>query len=214
MRRRRRLRPFYILAAVLCLGGLAMLASCVSFQPLMIREAPLPEGWPELTPVGEVRVQEYPVYREASVTAENDRGQMSPMFMELFGHIKKNDIPMTAPVDMGYDPNQPQAGPTRMAFLYRSTEQGAIGEDGKVRVEDVQPATFASLGVRGDYDAERMQPHLQELDAWLAAQDQWRANGRPRYLGYNSPFVPSFMRYGEVQLPVERVEQSPPKRTQ
>lgn len=211
MRRSRRFRPVYLIAAVFGLGALTMLASCVSFQPFMIREAPLPEGWPELTPVGEIRVQEYPVYRAASVESDGRRNAMNPMFSELFGHIKKEGIAMTAPVDVGYDPNNRDAGPTRMAFLYRSTAQGATGLDGEVLVEDVQPATFASLGMRGNYKVEIIDEQVQKLSAWLNEQSAWRATGPPRYLGYNGPFVPPFLRYGEVQFPVERAETGDPE---
>ena len=30
--------------------------------------------------------------------------------------------------------------------------------------------------------------------------------GPPRYLAYNSPFVPGFLKFGEVQLPVANIE--------
>lgn len=176
----------------------------------MIKSAPLPEGWPELTPVGEVRVRAYPVYRAATVEqAELDGDGMRPMFMELFNHIKRNDIAMTAPVEMEY-----RAGDGRgsqmasMAFLYRSPTLGAAGEDGEVRVEDLPAASFASVGMRGAYKASRYERGLEMLDEWAGSQDEWRVVGPARYLGYNSPFVLPFLRYGEVQVPVEWVDGS------
>jgi DNA gyrase inhibitor GyrI len=205
MNRAKGLRLVYVLGISAGLGGLLMSASCVSTNPFMIREAPLPEGWPDLTPVGEVRIQEYPVYRAASVDAKGANDAMNPMFYQLFNHIKKEGIPMTAPVDMGFDPDQPKSGPTRMAFLYRSTEQGAIGPDGKVLVEDFKPATFASLGMRGSYRSETLDLEYKKLTQWLEQQDEWRAAGPPRYLGYNSPGVPASLRFGELQIPVEKV---------
>jgi len=64
--------------------------------------------------------------------------------------------------------------------------------------------TFASVGVRGGYNAKNYERGLAALEAWAVAQDEWRVVGAPRYLGYNSPFVPRFARYAEVQAPVER----------
>jgi len=172
------------------------------------KSASTPEGWPELTPVGKVEIKDYPVYRAATVvdvsiqSAEDD--PMEPMFMTLFNHIKKNDIAMTAPVDMGFDGEPDAPRMTNMAFLYRSTDVGAVGSDGAVRVEDLQPRTFASVGVRGNYTKANFKEGLQQLNAWLAENRQWRPDGPARYLGYNSPFVPWFWRYGEVQVPVQR----------
>jgi hypothetical protein len=183
-------------------GVVIVLASCVSLSPFMIREAPLPQGWPELTPVGEIRVQTYPVVRAAVVSAEQAGGGMEPMFYTLFEHIQERGIPMTAPVDMGFADSGAERGMSSMAFLYRSPAEGTLGAAGRVQVVDSEPATFVSIGVRGDYTAEFFAAQVQKLRAWLAAQEVWRAAGAPRYLGYNSPFIPRFVRYGEIQIPV------------
>lgn len=204
-------KGFRRLAARLLLIPLAatglVLVSCVrnSGGTWYVDSAPLPEGWPELTPVGEVEIREYPGYREAVVTEESGRAGTTPMFRELFRHISSNDIPMTSPVDMSYAAAEPDRM-TGMAFLYRTPELGPVGEDGAVRVVDVAPRTFASTGVRGAYTSEHHAEGLARLRAWLDAQSTWRADGASRYLGYNSPFVPWFWRYGEVQVPVVRVE--------
>ena len=198
-----RRRIIQIGLGVALVGVIVMLASCVSFSPFMIREAALPENWPELTPVGRFRVQTYPAYRAASVAAEQTGGDMSEMHGVLFRHIRNQGIPMTAPVDMNYTADNVAAGPTRMAFLYRSTQQGTTGIDRNVQVQDFEPSEFASLGVRGGYSPAWIASQVQKVRAWLDTQDQWQPSGPPRYLGYNSPFVPAFMRYGEVQIPVE-----------
>lgn len=196
-----------LLAIVLSLGGLSMVSGCIqqSGGAWLFKEAPRPAGWPELTPVGEVRVREYPPYRAAEVTEQTlDRSGTGPLFKELFGHIKRNDIAMTAPVDMGYaEPETDRPRVSRMAFVYRDRSVGATGEDGPVRVEDLPPTTYASVGIRGDYTPAHFQKGLRLLREYLAAHPEWRATGEPRYLGYNGPFVPWFLRYGEVQVPVE-----------
>ena len=176
------------------------------------REAKLPADWPELTPVGKVQVKEYPAYREAVVTDEQVDPTQRAMFNALFQHIKTNEIAMTAPVEMTYDADAGDAaadasgggaGMRSMAFLYDVPERGPTGQRGEVTVRDVPPMTVASIGVRGSYQDEKFDDARQTLRDWLAGQSEWRAVGPPRMLGYNSPFVPWFWRYGEVQVPVE-----------
>lgn len=127
---------------------------------------------------------------------------MGSMFSTLFDHIKREDIAMTAPVDMGYEDSGDDPRMLSMAFLYRSTDLGTVGEDGVVRVADLEARTFASVGVRGDYTDANFREGLAILQEWLNDSAEWRADGPPRYLGYNGPFVFAAARYGEVQVPV------------
>ena len=194
-----------------------VLAGCVrtSGGTWYFNSAPLPEGWPELTPVGGVEIREYPSYRAAVVSEEDGRSGTTPMFRSLFQHISSNDIPMTSPVDMTYDDAGGDTDPrgdrmTGMAFLYRTPELGPVGTDGVVRIEDVAPRAYASTGVRGSYSSAHYAEGMDRLKKWLAGQTEWRSDGASRYLGYNSPFVPWFWRYGEVQIPVVRTDSQPP----
>lgn len=196
------------LLAAIALGASPLLISgCIqrSGGTWMVRSAPTPEGWPELTPVGKVAIREYPAYRAAEVSeVDLDRSGMQPLFMALFNHIKTNDIAMTAPVDMGYDePDTPKPRMDRMAFVYRSTQIGDPREDGPVVVEDRPPMTYASVGVRGRYSTANFKKGLSLLEQYLGAHEEWRATGEARYLGYNGPLTLWFLRYGEVQVPVE-----------
>jgi hypothetical protein len=128
---------------------------------------------------------------------------MGSMFGELFSHISDRDIAMTAPVDFGYD----DAGEVRqMAFLYRTIEQGTIEQDGSVLVRDVEPQTFASVGVRGGYNRKNFERGLERVEQWLDASKTHAASGEARYLGYNSPFILWFWKYGEVQVPVVELD--------
>ena len=190
------------------------LVSCVrtSGGTWYFNSAPLPDGWPELTPVGEVEIREYPSYRAAVVTEEDEKAGTTPMFRSLFQHISSNDIPMTSPVDMTYDDGGAPGGRedgsgdrmTGMAFLYRTPDLGPVGTDGVVRIEDVPPQAYASTGVRGSYSQAHYSEGLARVNTWLSGQSGWKPDGSSRYLGYNSPFVPWFWRYGEVQVPVVR----------
>ena len=203
MKRLKKLAKPLSILALLAFGVTAW--SCT--QGPRINEAPLPEGWPELTPVDEIQVKQYPVYRAAVIDDKID-GSQSGMFRPLFSHIQRKDIAMTAPVEMTYDGEKQSS----MAFLYRNTEMGTLGsdeEDTRVEVREIEQQTAVSIGVRGRYTTERYNKALDKLNAWLEDNnDQWRVNGEPRFLGYNSPFVPWFMRYGEVQIPVEEADES------
>ncbi len=173
-------------------------AAILAFQP--VEEAPVPEGFPPLTPVGEIRVCHYPAYRLARTpTAPGDR----LAFWRLFRHIQSRDMAMTAPVEMTYTSDGDKPREAEMAFLYRHVEQGALGADGKVDVVDVPAITAVSIGWRGDIDTAKIAEASQLLATWLAERtSEYRPIGQLRVMGYNSPFVPTSKRYFEVQLPV------------
>lgn len=200
---------------VVALAGTAVVAGCVrtSNGAWYFKEAPLPDGWPGLSPVGEVVVQELPEVRAAVARApeaddDSDRQAMNGSFRVLFEHIKEREIAMTTPVEMGYTPamgDDEAPAMASMAFLYRRADLGEAGPAGDVLVENQPSQTFATLGLRGKYTAERFAKGVETLDAWFDGQSEYRPIGPPRYLGYNSPFVPGFWRYGQVQRPVERV---------
>jgi len=162
-------------------------------------------------------VKDYPAYRLARAPmpqADSDRDSQNSAFRVLFDHIKENQIAMTAPVEMTYstdDTQTTQPSPATdayrqqsMAFLYGDMDMGEPGRDGDVEVIDVPPMKVVSIGVKGGYTTQRFAEAKAKLDAWLSERDAaYKPAGPPRYLGYNSPFVPVWMRYGEVQIPIE-----------
>ena len=175
-----------------------------SGKVLYFHEAETPKGWPTLTEVGVIEVKEYPEYREAVATkidgSDSSRKQ-GPMFRTLFNHIQRNQIAMTGPVTMEYAQPDSQAM-TSMAFLYRTTEIGKLGDDGQVIVRESAPRKYASLGFRGSFNDANFRRGLALVKAWIATNPEWRADGPPRFLGYNSPFILWFWRYGEIQIPI------------
>ena len=215
----------------LLVGGGVFAASlgCASGQdmtkPLVIGEAKLPQGFPTPSPVGKVVIKDYPAYRLAQVRAAGNGvsdGQ-GGMFSPLFNHIKRNKIPMTAPVEMGYPEQAGKASSPKlasddmrtaesMAFLYGEPTWGRIGEDTddrRVEVNDVSPMSVVSIGVRGSYSDAKFAEALGTLREWIAANpDRVQVVGSPRYLCYNSPFMLWFLRYAEVQLPIKRLERA------
>jgi hypothetical protein len=169
-----------------------------AFQPII--EAELPAGFPSFTPVGKIEVKQYPGYRKA----ESDPNG----FWKLFMHIKKNEIAMTAPVEMTYaggDGSKPR--PANMAFLYGRPDLGSIGDQDKVQVVDVAPMTVVSIGVRGARTDAAIESAQNALQDWIAAQQgRFAAVGPVRVMAYNSPFVPKDRNFFEVQIPVQRTE--------
>ena len=163
-------------------------------------EAPLPEGFPELTPVGEIRLQQYPKYRLAKTEMTLLEGRA---FWTLFNHIKEREIAMTAPVEMTYAADEKGTKKTSMSFLYRSTEQGELGTADKVEVVDVPAQAAVSLGIRGSANRERVADAKRRLEAWLQSHsDEYESSGPLRVMNHNSPFVAESKQYSEVQIPV------------
>jgi hypothetical protein len=196
------------LIAVACLVAVASAAVAEEGsvrRPMMISEAKLPAGFPGPGPVGEVIVKTYPAHRLAR--AEAAGGGDDGRFMKLFRHIERNEIAMTAPVEMVMDDDESRAAAAAgsMAFLYGSADIGAIGPDPadpSVVVEDVPEATVVSLGIRGSYREDRFAGFVATLRDWIEAHPEWIAAGPPRTLAYNSPFVPGVLKYAEVQISI------------
>ncbi len=192
----------------------------------MIREAKLPADFPPPGPTQQVIIKHYPPCRMATVRrSEVDGKGDDRLFMPLFNHIQSRKISMTSPVVMDFvaapagtsapatsasasaapaiEPAQP---PVAMSFVYATTQTGQVGTDGLVSVHDAPAMTVLSVGVRGSYDAVRFRLGMKLIAQWLTAHaGQYEIVGPPRFLGYNSPFVPWFLRFGEVQVPVRRI---------
>jgi len=165
------------------------------FKPLV--EAPLPDGFPTYTPVGEIEVKQYPAYRKAEAS-----GRVA--FWTLFQHISTAGISMTAPVEMTYQDEGPPVGKERlMAFLYGNKSIGAPGQQGNVEVVDVPATTVVSLGMRGPRSDGVLVQAEQRLRSWLEqSKGQYEQAGPVRVMGYNSPFVARDRQFFEVQIPV------------
>ncbi|MFT7464894.1 MAG: hypothetical protein ACI9EF_003254 [Pseudohongiellaceae bacterium] len=192
---------FTKLAIVILLAAIVLTPSCITTKGDAWRfdSAETPEGWPESSPVGEVALREYPTYREAKVTRASAASgdEQDALFMQLFRHIDRNEIAMTAPVEMVYDEGRVES----MAFVYRDLTVGQPGTDGAVAVRDVAPELFASTGVRGRYGDDNFGVGREIVEAWLAENaGKYQRVGPYRYLGYNGPFTLPFLRYGEVQV--------------
>jgi len=166
----------------------------------VLLESKLPEGFPAPGPVDEVVVKKYPAYRAAKVTGTSMKNFS---FMRLFGHIKKNNISMTAPVEMAIDKNDGKQ--QSMAFLYSSKDIGSTGQQsGGVNVVDLPSKLYVSIGIRGNDSTSVIKESIQKLEDWLTENKDYSADGEHRLLGYNSPMVQASNRFWEVQVPVKK----------
>jgi hypothetical protein len=185
----------------------------------MVVEAPLPAGYPAPTPPGMIELKTYPVVRRAEYSAKGSTNfGMNVGFWPLFNHIKDRDIAMTSPVEMDYrpegertplDPMDDANGSWTMSFLYRTTDLGPTGEDGRIKVVDLPELTVVSSGMRGGYGMGTVNAGLEQLRQWFDSQDQWEPAGNPRGLNYNGPQVPMRNKWSEVQVPVKRKAAKP-----
>lgn len=162
--------------------------------PKYVDEAPLPEKWPTPGPFNKVEKKSYPAYRAAFT---NGKGEISS-FWTLFTHIKKNDIPMTAPVEMAMTEDDGQLDQAGMAFLYQNGKVGTKGPDGtKVEVRDVPAAQALSYAWQGTDSKENIAKARTALEETIESQ-RVEATGF-RLLGYNGPGTPRNKRTWELQ---------------
>ena len=177
-------------------------AACMRVEngTLFMSEAQRPEGWPQITPVGEVEVKERPAFRVAVAEASTGSDGEGRLFGTLFRHIQDRDIPMTAPVTMT---RSSQGQMESMGFLYENLEVGSVGAAGGAEVRDRPSATVVSTGLRGGYSAKSYANGLVRLKSFLQQRGNLQPIGEPVYMGYNSPFVPGFLKYAELQIEVD-----------
>ena len=179
--------------------GLLEVLVILTFKPRV--EAPVPTGFPAPTPVGVVEIKKLPVYRMAKVA---NSGMGGNNFFTLFNHIKKNNIEMTAPVEMTMTEKNGKYTESSMAFLYQETTLGKVGPQGNVAVLDTTECTVVSVGMRGSPSSE----NIESARRWLLEKikttpEAYEIAGELKVMGYNSPFMPEKLRYYEVQLPLK-----------
>ncbi|MGJ8677338.1 MAG: heme-binding protein [Akkermansiaceae bacterium] len=154
-------------------------------------QAPLPKGWPTPGPYNKVVKKSYPAYR-AAVTG----GSSGFAFMRLFRHIKREDIPMTSPVEMDFDEEKTKL--TSMSFLYQDQTIGELGKDGsKIEVRDIPAYEVFTYAWMGERSKTNMAKAKAEIFKELAKQK--REYSTMRVLGYNGPSVPDAKKTFELQ---------------
>lgn len=189
-------------AAATLEAALGAAQATLAFRPLM--EAPLPDGFPPPTPLGEIEIKAYPAYRMARTIMDGQAGE-GRAFLTLFAHITTSNIAMTAPVETTYSGDKrSNTTAESMAFLYQNPKIGELGGQDRVRVVDVPAMTVVSLALRGGYTSERVSDAEAKLRSWLQQYREYEPAGSLRLMGYNSPMVPPERRFAELQLPVKK----------
>lgn len=164
-------------------------------EGVYVNESPLPQGWPAPGPYNQVTKKEYPASRAAYSNTSSPNGG----FWTLFQHIKRNDIPMTSPVEMKMK-ESPENGMVmeQMAFLYQSPEVGKAGADGEaVTVRDVPATTVLAYTWQGPRDEAEIAKARAAIEV-VMAEKKLVSTGY-RLLGYNSPMVSSKKQTYELQ---------------
>jgi len=163
--------------------------------PAYVDEAPLPKGWPKPGPYDQVSEKSYPSYRAAFTTENRGNGA----FGTLFSHLQKNDIPMTAPVEISMAEGDGQnLRQTSLAFLYQDPGVGKTGADGaKIEVRDVPAMKTLSYTWQGDRNEANIAKAKAALEA--ALKDRKIEEKGFRLLGYNGPGTPELKRTWELQ---------------
>lgn len=191
-------KPLLLLVPLLLLPASSR-AEEAADKATWLKEAELPAGFPAPGPYGAVVEKSYPTYRAAST---NTKGP-NIGFWTLFSHIERNEIAMTAPVEMTMsESGDGDLAMEKMAFLYQDPALGEAGPDGTlVEVVDVPAMKVLSLAWRGPRSEERIAESRKRLLA--EAQERGLKGSTFRLLGYNSPSVPRKDRTHELQLILE-----------
>ena len=83
---------------------------------------------------------------------------------------------------------------------------GSLGQDDTVEVAETNKGLYLSIALRGGYDDPRFAKAVKHLADWLGEhRNEYEQTGPPRVLAYNSPFMLGFLKYSEVQIPINRL---------
>jgi hypothetical protein len=186
---------------------LALVAiACLTLGIFNANSAPLPEGFPEPTPPGEILVKQYPSYRAATYNTRGDLAKAAnSAFSPLFQHISSNEISMTAPVETRYPPESMEGkdfGNAEVSFIYSSPRIAPREVAGNITVQDMEPMLAVSLGLRGAYSYESYQEGLRTLLTWLEENPKYQIAGNPRRFFYDGPYIPDALKRSEILIPV------------
>ncbi len=181
------------LALILLASPSCVAETAVAEKAAYVSEAPLPKEWPAPGPYNQVTEKTYPTYR-AAIT----KGGGGFSFWTLFSHIKKKDIPMTAPVEMKMENKGDKLEKVNMAFLYQDTGVGTTGADGKkIEVKDIKTSKVLSYTWMGNDSNAQLKIAKEALDAALKEKGVEAASYR--MLGYNGPGTPRKKHTYELQ---------------
>ncbi len=171
--------------------------------------APLPEGFPPLTPPNQIEVKQYPPYRVATYQTEGELSlAANQAFSPLFQHISSNQISMTSPVETRYPLSTFEgstSGKAEVSFLYRNLDIIPQEIADNIEVKDIPAMTVVSLGLQGGYSYQSYQEGLRLLTNWLKENPEYQRVGNPRRFFYDGPYKPDMLKRSEIQIPLKKL---------
>ena len=156
-----------------------------------------------------LEIRQYPSLIVAKTRVKGNFEEVGNMaFKRLAGYIfggnsKDEKIAMTAPVIQ--TPDERESGAYWVSFFMPPEyDLSALPEpfDGKVEVTSVSEAKMAVVTYKGGWGIKKYKLHQERLTT-LLGETKWRPVGEPVWARYNSPFMPTFMRFNEVMIAVE-----------
>lgn len=171
---------------------LSLLAMSLSGRCAMGYESIYPQTDP-----GKIEIKQLPARLSLVAVSPGDAfDDRGAAFRKLFAYIQTNQFAMSVPVETRPSVNE-------MVFLVGSQDrERGPRPDGGVEVRVFPATTVASIGLRGGYSRANYERGLRDLQAWLAAHPDWRTNGAPVAVYWNSPFRLWFLRRSEIHQPV------------
>ncbi len=150
------------------------------------------------TDVGVCEIKKIPksvMLRASEDGSYNDKA--NSLFRKLFNYIKKNNIPMTVPVESGIEKAE-------MFFYVSENKKGSeLHGTETINVIRIPDRIVASIGSRGSYSKKNIEKQRNKLAAWLVENIEYEADGEAYAVYWNSPFTIWFVRRFEVHIPVK-----------
>ena len=211
----RRGRAFEVLRSWVYL--VTLLAAVLWSFPAMAIEEP---AYTVVESEAPFEIRDYRSYVVAETFVEGTFGDVgNEGFQRLFRYISGDNrgaekISMTAPVEQEAAPakiamtapveQQRAGGRWRIAFVLPASytlETAPRPTDDRVALTEVPPRRMAVVRYRGGWSEARYDEELAALRRFIAERGL-AAVGEPVFARYDPPFMPSFLRRNEIQIPV------------
>ena len=156
---------------------------------------------------GNIEIRQYDRILLQSVKVRGDQYQsirqgFRPLVRFIGGKDRDGDkISMTAPVIQSAGDNE---GDWVISFSMPSKYDKAnlpAPQDSSIYTEDLEPMTAAVIRFSGKANEQMLRDKTKTLLQWLE-QASYKVQSKPKYLFYNDPSTPGFLRRNEVMVQV------------
>ena len=157
---------------------------------------------------GNIEIRLYDIILLQSVSVSGDQYQaLMQGFRPLVSHIRAkkrvgDKISMTAPVmQLSGDTHDDWVISFSMPSKYDASSLPAPNNE-QIFTETISPTKAAVIRFSGNADEELLVKKAEQLSDWLS-KAALIARSKPRYLFYNDPSTPPFLRRNEVFIEIE-----------